>query len=139
MASMLYNNALKEFALGNIVWKASGGSTIKAILVDAGKYTANASHKFLSEVASGARVGTAQTLSLVDAADGGVCDAADVTFSDLTSTPTVEAVVLYKDTGTESTSPLIAFIDSGTGLPTPAGVNSIIVRWDNGANRIFKL
>ena len=49
------------------------------------------------------------------------------------------AVVLYKDTGTESTSPLIAFIDSGTGLPTPAGVNSIIVRWDNGSNKIFKL
>lgn len=139
MASMLYNNALKEFAQGNIKWKASGGSTIKAILVDADKYTASASHKYLSEVTSGARVGSPVTLTLVDAADGGVCDAADITFSDLTSTPTVEAVVLYMDGGTEATSPLIAFIDSGTGLPTPAGVNAINVRWDNGTNKIFKL
>lgn len=139
MASMLYENALKEFAQGNIVWKKSGGSTIKAILVDADKYTASSAHQYLSSIASSARVGTPVTMSLIDAANGGVCDAEDVTFSDLTSTPTVEAVVIYKDTGSEATSPLIAFIDTGTGLPTPAGVNSIIVRWDNGANKIFKL
>lgn len=139
MASMLYENALTEFALGNIAWKASGGSTIKAILVDADKYTASSSHKYISEVPSAARVGTPVTLVLKTAADGGTCDAEDITFSDLTSTPTVEAVVLYKDTGTESSSPLIAFIDTGTGLPTPAGVNSIIVKWDDGVNKIFKL
>ena len=72
-------------------------------------------------------------------ASGGVCDAADITFTGLTNAPTVEAIVLYKDTGTEATSTLIAYIDTGTGLPTPAGVNSIAVSWDNGANKIFKL
>lgn len=139
MASMLYENALTEFALGNIKWKASGGSTIKAILVDADKYTAAATHKHLNEIPSTARVGSAVALALVDAADGGVCDAADITFSDLESTPTVEAVVLYMEGASEATSPLIAFIDNGTGLPTPVGVNAINVRWDNGVNKIFKL
>lgn len=86
-----------------------------------------------------ARVGSPVALTLVDAANGGVCDAADITFTGLTNAPTVEAIVLYKDTGTENTSTLIAYIDTGTGLPTPAGVNSIAVSWDNGANKIFKL
>lgn len=139
MASALYANAKTEFALGNISWKASGGSTIKAILVDADKYTFSSNHKYLSEVTSGARVGSPVQLSLIDATNGGVCDANDIAFNNLTNIPTVEAVVLYKDTGNESTSPLIAYIDTGTGLPTPAGVNSILVEWDNGSLKIFKL
>jgi hypothetical protein len=45
----------------------------------------------------------------------------------------------YKDTGTESTSLLIFYIDTATGLPcTPNGGN-ITVAWDSGANKIFKL
>ena len=37
------------------------------------------------------------------------------------------------------TSPLIANIDVATGLPiTPSG-GDIIVQWDTGANKIFKL
>jgi hypothetical protein len=50
-----------------------------------------------------------------------------------------EALVIYKDTGMASTSPLIAYIDTATGLPyTPSGGN-IDVAWDNGSNKIFKL
>lgn len=139
MASALYDNALNEFAKGNIAWKASGGSTIKAILIDTAKYTFSATHRFLSEIPSESRVGTPATLVLSDAADGGVCDASDDTFSDLERAPTVEAIALYKDTGEESTSVLIAYIDTGDGLPTPAMVNSILVKWDNGPNKIFKL
>ena len=34
----------------------------------------------------------------------------------------IEAIVIYVDTGTEATSPLVAFIDTATGLPiTPNG------------------
>ena len=51
----------------------------------------------------------------------------------------IEAIVLYKDTGTDSTSPLIAFIDTATGLPITPNGGDIIVTWDNGANKIFKL
>lgn len=51
----------------------------------------------------------------------------------------IEAIIIYKDTGTESTSPLIAFIDTATGLPITPNGGDIIVTWDNGTNKIFKV
>ena len=62
----------------------------------------------------------------------------DVTFTSVTGA-SIEAIVLYKDTGTDATSPLIAFIDTATGLPITPNGGDIIVTWDNGANKIFKL
>ena len=68
-----------------------------------------------------------------------VFDADDAVFSGLTSAPTVEAVVLYKDTGVAGTSAVIAYVDTGTGLPTLAGASQITIVWANTANKIFKL
>jgi hypothetical protein len=52
----------------------------------------------------------------------------------------IEAIVIYKDTGTESTSPLIAIIDTATrSLPITPNGGDIIVTWDNGTNKIFKV
>ena len=50
-----------------------------------------------------------------------------------------EALLIYKDTGTEATSPLIAYIDTATGLPVTPNGGNITVTWDNGTNKIFKL
>ncbi len=137
MANALYDAGRNAFARGDIVWKASGGSTIKAVLVDAADYTVNLStHDNLDDVAAGARVGTA-TLTLIDPS-AGVCDAADTTFTSVTGDQS-EALVIYKDTGVESTSTLIAYIDTATGLPITPGGGNIVVTWDNGANKIFKL
>jgi hypothetical protein len=138
--SGLYDAGRNGFARGDILWKASGGSTVKAILIDAASYTVDlAAHANLSDVAAGARIGTAVALTLADPV-AGVCDASDISFTGLSSPPTVEALILYKDTGVEATSTLIAYIDSATsGLPTPAGVSQVDVAWSNGANKIFKL
>jgi hypothetical protein len=54
-------------------------------------------------------VGTAQTLTS-PTVTAGVADAADVTFSSV-SGATVEAILIYKDTGTASTSRVAALID----------------------------
>ena len=54
-------------------------------------------------------VGTAQTLTSPTVVQG-VADAADVTFSSVTGA-TVEAILIYKDTGTASTSRCAALID----------------------------
>ena len=51
----------------------------------------------------------------------------------------IEAIVIYVDTGTEATSPLIAYIDTATGLPITPNGGDIIVTWDNGVNKIFKV
>ena len=68
----------------------------------------------------------------------GVADAADTTFTSV-SGDTVEAIVLYKDTGDAATSPLIAYIDTATGLPLTPNGGDVTITWDNGANKIFKL
>lgn len=137
MANALYDRGRNRFARGEILWRATGGDTIKVILVDTALYTVNLStHEFISDVASGARVATA-TLTLIDPT-AGVCDANDVNFGNV-SGASAEALVIYKDTGVEATSPLIAYIDTATGLPvTPSG-GPILITWDNGANKIFKI
>ncbi|MNC44515.1 hypothetical protein D3C75_934250 [compost metagenome] len=61
-----------------------------------------------------------------------------MTFTAVTGA-SIEAIVIYADTGTESTSPLIAFIDTATGLPITPNGGDIIVTWDNGTNKIFKV
>jgi hypothetical protein len=94
-------------------------------------------HEFLSDIGTGARVATSGAFTGKTTA-GGAADANDITFSSVTGA-SIEAIVLYKDTGTDSTSPLIAFIDTATGLPITPNGGDIIVTWDNGANKIFKL
>lgn len=135
--SFLYDTGRNAFARGDIVWKASGGSAIKGMLIDSGSYTASQSgHSNLSDVTSSGRIGSAVALTLLDPI-AGVCDAGDISFTGLSSPPTAEALVLYKDTGIEATSTLIAYIDTFTA--TPAGVDAVDVQWDNGSSKIFKL
>lgn len=136
MANALYDKGREAFGNAGINW---GADTIKCILVDTGVYTPNlATDQFLSTIVAGARVGTAQTLANKTNV-AGVVDADDINFTGLTGAPSIEALVIFKDTGVEATSTLIAFIDTATGLPTAAGLSSAAVQWSNGANRIFKL
>ena len=112
--------------------------TIKVILVDTGAYTPQtAIHQYLADIPLSARIAGPVTLTS-KATVGGAADGADVTFTSV-SGPTIEAIVIYRDTGTEATSPLIAYIDTATGLPITPNGGDIIVTWDNGANKIFKV
>jgi len=135
MANALFDKARQRFLEGQFNWNTD---TIKAVLVDTGTYTVNLSaHEFLSDIGTGARIATPGAFT-GKATTGGAADANDVTFTSVTGA-SIEAIVLYKDTGTDATSPLIAFIDTATGLPITPNGGDIIVTWDNGANKIFKL
>lgn len=135
MANALFDKARQRFLEGQFNWNTD---TIKAVLIDTGTYTVNLSaHEFLSDVGSGSRIATSGAFT-GKATTGGAADANDVTFTSVTGA-SIEAIVLYKDTGTDATSPLIAFIDTATGLPITPNGGDIIVTWDNGANKIFKL
>jgi hypothetical protein len=135
MANALYGKGRDKFLNGDIDWTAD---TIKALLVDTANYTVSIdTHEFLSDIAAGARIGTATALASKSSALG-VADANDTTFSSV-SGATVEAIVLYRDSGTEGTSALIAYIDTATGLPFTPNGGDVTVAWDNGANKIFKL
>jgi hypothetical protein len=96
---------------------------VRVILVDTSDYTYSAAHDFLDDVASGSRVATSGALTNTTVTNG-TFDADDVTFSSVTGDQS-EALIFYLHTGTESTSRLVAYIDTGvTGLPvTPNGGN----------------
>lgn len=135
MANALYDKAREGYLNGNLNWLTDD---VRAILIDADTYTVNlATHQFLTDVPGGSRISVSGTLT-TKTATAGVADADDVSFS-LVSGASVEAILLYKHTGTDSTARLIAYLDTATGLPfTPSGGN-VAIQWDNGANRIFKL
>jgi len=135
MANTLFDKARQRFLEAQLNWMTD---TIKVVLVDTGAYTPQtAIHEFLSDIPTSARIAGPVTLT-AKATTGGAADAADCTFTSV-SGASIEAIVLYKDTGTESTSPLIAYIDTATGLPITPNGGDIIVTWDNGANKIFKV
>jgi len=135
MANGLYDEGRDQFANGNIDWV---NDTIKVTLVDTADYTVNlTTDTDYDDVTAGGRVATG-TLGTKSTA-AGVVDAADLTFSSVTGDQS-EALVIYKDTGTESTSTLIAYIDTvSSGLPVTPNGGDITVTWDSGANKIFKL
>lgn len=133
--SALYDKGREGFLDGSIDWDTNN---IKAVLVDTGAYTVNlGTHDFLDDIASGARIATSGNLTS-KTVTAGVADAADVTFTAV-SGATVEAIVIYADSGAEATSRLIAYIDTATGLPLTPNGGDVTVAWDNGANKIFKL
>jgi hypothetical protein len=135
MASALYDKGREGFLDGSIDWDTDD---IRAILVDTGAYTFSAAHDFLDDVAAPARISVSSALGSKTVTSG-VADAADVTFTAVTGA-SVEAIILYKHTGTDSTSRLIAYIDTASsGLPVTPNGGDITIQWDNGANKIFKL
>lgn len=135
MANALYDKGREKFLRGEISWSSD---TIKAVLVDTADYTASLStHEFLSDIPAGAREETSGALAS-KTTTAGVADAADVTFTAAAGDP-CEALVLYKDTGSAATSPLIAYIDTATGLPVVLNGGDVVLSFDSGANKIFKL
>jgi hypothetical protein len=136
MSNALYDKGRQKFLEGGVAWLTDN---IKAVLVDTALYTLNiATHEFLTDIPAGARVATSANLASKTSTNG-VADAADVMLIAVTGA-TVEAVVLYKDTGVAGTSALIAWIDTATsGLPATPNGGDITITWDSGTNRIFKL
>ena len=111
--------------------------TIKVRLVK-NTYTQNLStDEFISSVTK--ITGTTDQTLATKTITLGVFDADDVTFTAVAAGETSEGVVIYKDTGVEGTSPVIAYIDVITGFPLATSGGNITVQWDNGAYKIFSI
>lgn len=134
MANALYplwKEQLLQFTANN---NLSAG-TVKVALIDTGVYTYSAADQFYSS-ASAAAVGTPQTIGSKTFTNG-VFDGADVTYTSVTGS-TVEALIIYIDTGSAATSPLVAYIDTSvTGLPVTPNGGNIDITWN--ASGIFAL
>jgi hypothetical protein len=133
--SALYPKAKEQMLQAGI--NMSSG-VIKAVGVNisgAGTlYVFSAAHDFLDDVTVASRVGTPQTLANKTFVNG-VFDADDIAFPSV-SGDSIEALVIWIDTGVESTSKLIAYIDGVSVTPNGGNIN---VTWDNGSNKIFAL
>ena len=106
--------------------------TIKAALIDSGTYTVDfTNHNFWDDASAGV-VGTPVALASKTTA-ARTFDAADTTISSVTGA-TVEAVIIYNDTGVASTSDLLVYID---GLSVTPNGGDIVLQW-NATNGIFK-
>lgn len=133
MANAIYNSAKKKLIDGSIDLDSD---TIKVALVQSG-YTPNIdSHDFFDDItnevsASGYTAGGAALANkaiTVDAAnDRAYLDADDTSWS-AGATITARYAVIYKSTGTASTSPLIGFIDFGTDRSVPSG-DVFLMQW----------
>ena len=133
MANALYpkwKQALLEFTANNDL----DGQTVKVALVTAG-YTYSAGDQYYSSV-SASVVGTPQTIGNKTFTNG-IFDGDDVVFTAVTGSQVV-ALVIYIDTGSAATSPLVAFIDTGvTNLPVLPNGGDISITFN--ASGIFSL
>lgn len=107
--------------------------TVKAALSTA---TYNSVHDFYDDV-SASTVGTPQTINNTTVTNG-LFDGDNVTYTAVAGGSTVTAIIIYIDTGTASTSRLVAFIDTGvTGFPLTTNGGDVNVNWN--ASGIFQL
>lgn len=132
MASAMYSHNREE-ALSAI---ASG--VLKVIGVSNG-YTFSAAHTSPNDIASGRIVTSNNQLASVTITDG-VLDAADLTLTAVTGSSAIAAFIVYTVAGTSASSTMHVYIDSAaSGLPVTPNGGDIVISWDSGANKIYKL
>lgn len=127
MANALYVT-YKNAALGSGTFVDMDGDTIKVSLVDSADYTVNLStDNAYDDVDIGLAVVSEATLAGKSIASGAFDSSTDPTFSSVTGDVS-ELIVMWKDSGTPSTSTLIAYYDTfSSGMPvTPNGGNIVV-------------
>lgn len=135
MDNVRYPYGNQKILEGDIHWLTD---PLKIVLVGTQDYTYSSIHQSLADVAEDARVVTSGTLT-GRTSTYGVADADDVSFGTVNAGPRIDAAILYKDTGTESSSTLIAYMPNGNGLPIYPDGSIVRITWDNGARKIFIL
>lgn len=95
---------------------------VKVVLVDAGGYTYDDAHEFLSDIPAGARIAISNALASKVMTPMAAFQSGNARLDGVTGL-SIECVVIVIDTGAPGTTRLVAFYDTGvTGLPvTPGG------------------
>jgi hypothetical protein len=140
VANALYDKGRNHFLYGSINWVADEIHAQLVTLINTPTgYTFNASlDEFFASVPTSSRVGFSSPSLVAKTATSGIADANDTVFSGA-SGPTVGAIVLWKQGAAATSSPLIAYIDTATGLPVQPNGGDITAQWDSATNKIFKL
>jgi len=134
MANAWYPFGKAEIMRGNVDLLSDD---IRVIFIDGADETYSSADQDLADIGAGAMVGASGgsagsdgvALASKTISDTGVFDAADTTITSVTG-DTFEGMIIYKWSGSAATSPLLMWIDTGTGLiQTPDGGN-INITWN---------
>lgn len=138
MANAVYPK-YKEYVQSVVL---GAGATVPAGVVKAalvkGTYTYSDAHDFLDDLGTDVIVSTGALVNKTFV-NGVFKNSAGSTFTAAPTGNTGTAVVLYLDTGTASTSRLVAYLDTLTNLPIVCNGGDVNVTWDSGVNGIFGL
>jgi hypothetical protein len=130
VASSHYDEGLESFTKGAIDLV---NNTIKARLVRQSAYTFSQTHDFLDDLP--AAIVTDVTLGS-KAVSNGTLDAADAVYVSVPSGAAIDAVVIYKDTGSAATSNLLAYIEFTSVTPNSGDITLV---WAASSPFIFKI
>lgn len=114
MSSQLYPNARELFLTGQLSWLSG---TMKALLLPE-TYNFDPTDVNLEDIFSGVRVAVSSEIT-GRTADDGVANCDPIEFGLLVDNRIVSKLVIFKDTGVENTSTLIAFLDEETLIGVP--------------------
>ena len=136
MANFIYGKAKQSLLNGEF---NISSDSLKVLLVTDSYVPNQNTDQFVSNI-SGSYI-KKRTSSLANVTNIlGVIDADDVLVNNYDGSA-FKALVIYKDSGTDSTSRLLAYIDTATGIPF-LGINAvtdITINWSNGSNKIISL
>lgn len=122
MSTFKYYNANVLFGTQQLNWRTAN---IKCLLVTAG-YAKLPTDVYVSQIPNAAIVARSANLVGCDIIKG-VFTGTVPQFSALAGAVPIVAMVLYQDTGLDTTSPLLFYSSDGVGFPfIPAGVNYFV-------------
>jgi hypothetical protein len=141
VTNALHDPGREGFLAAEIDWDAA---TIKISAVRS--YTFSAAHKFVSDATGAGAVLVATATLGTKTVTNGVADAADTTFSAVAAGAAITGLLIYQASAVgggadvaASAQRLIGYIDTATGLPVTPNGGDIVVQYDSGSNKIFKL
>ena len=139
MTNHLFPYGREGFLDGGIDWDTN---TIRLTLIDRDSYkiSGGSVHRFYGVVtALAARVKVSDINALLTkTVTSGIADAGNITLSAVSGNA-VGAIIIWADSGSVDTSRLIAYVDTGTGLPTSPNGADLEIQWSDGASKIYQL
>lgn len=123
MATFLYGNASQQFALAAFNWPTL---TVWALLVDKTYVPSANKDSHVSDILASSIIARQGPMTSM-AASNGLCSGNIPQFNSLLDSRTAVAVVLYVNTGVDSTSQLLYYSSDGLGFPfLPQGFNYLV-------------
>ncbi len=130
MALAWYTEGKNYYLRGDVHWDTD---TIHVQLLDTG-YTYSAAHGTMETASFPAATREGDSTALASkTVSGGIADAADTTITNVATSQSVNALVVYLyNTGTSSSDIPLFYVDAGTGFTLTTDGNNVLLTWAGG-------